>query len=131
MSRVGNAVGNFVRALVELMTRQRVYRWTAILSLILVILTALLPLWRIFPQAEAKPYIPLHYNIYLGIDAFGPWYSIFFLPALGAALLIVNILFEALFFRREHVLSKFFAYATVFSEIVLLVAMILIVLLNL
>jgi len=119
------------RAFVDLFLSSPVYRRTAIVSAIFVLATTLLPIWRIVPLAEASPFIPLHYNIYLGIDRFGPWYSIFLLPALGATLLVVNVIFEAVFFRREHVLSKFFAYATVFSETVLFVAMVLIVLLNL
>ncbi|MBU1705572.1 hypothetical protein KKG19_02495, partial [Patescibacteria group bacterium] len=71
-----------------------------------------------------------HYNIYFGIDRFGPWYYIFVPAALGGTLLIINLIFQTAFFRRESVLSYFFAVATVFSEIMLFVAMIFIVLLN-
>jgi hypothetical protein len=128
--KIRKVFSEMISSLVELMTTHRVYRITAICSAILILLTFLLPVWRIAPQAAQRPFIPLHYNIYLGVDAFGPWYAIFILPCLGAALLFSNILFEAIFFRRERVLSSFFAYATVFSEIVLFVAMVLIVLLN-
>ena len=115
----------------DLMRASRLYRWSTIVSVILVLMTFLLPAWRIVPLAQNQPYIPLHYNIYFGIDRFGPWYFIFFPAALGAALLVINLLFELVFFRREHVLSKFFAVATVISEIILLVSVVLIVLLNL
>jgi len=119
------------RSFKELMAASPVYKRTAIVSALLVLLTTLLPLWRVLPQVKESPFIPLHYNIYLGVDSFGPWYSIFVLPGLGLTLLLINLIFEAVFFKREHVLSYFFAYATVFSEVILLVAMILIVLLNL
>jgi len=123
--------GQLRRAFVDLFASSPVYRRTAILSALLVAFMTLLPVWRIMPIASDKPFIPLHYNIYLGVDRFGPWYGVFLLPAIGATLLVINVMFEAVFFRREHVLSKFFAYATVFSEIVLFAAMVLIVLLNL
>ncbi len=101
------------------------------MSVIFVLLTVLLPLWRIMPFSEDRPFIPLHYNVHFGIDQFGPWYDIFRIPVLGLVLLVVNIFFQAAFYRREHVLSKFFAIATVVSEFILFVAMVLIVLLNL
>ena len=67
----------------------------------------------------------------MGVDAFGPWYGVFALPALGAAMLIVNLAFQAVLYRRERVLCVFFAVTTLLTEFVLFAAMILIVLLNL
>lgn len=116
--------------LIDLFRTSRLYRWTAAASGVLLLLTVALPVWRILPIAEAKPFIPLHYNVYMGVDAFGPWYHVFALPALGAALLVLNLVFQALLFKRERVLSVFFALATVASEAVLLAAMLMIVLLN-
>ena len=98
---------------------------------VLLTLTVALPLWRILPLAETKPFIPLHYNVYMGVDAFGPWYGVFALPALGAAVLAVNLALQSFFFKRERILSVFFAIATLASELVLLAAMLMIVLLNL
>lgn len=115
----------------DLMASSPAYRRTAIVSLVLVLLTFLLPLWRIAPMASQQPFIPLHYNVYFGIDRFGPWYYVFVPAALGAALLLVNLIFEAVFFRHERVLSYFFAGATMFTELVLLVSVVMIVLLNL
>ena len=99
-------------------------------SLILVFLTFLLPFWRILPNVQKGEFLPLHYNIYFGIDRFGPWYYIFMPAVLGLVLLIVNLMFQMAFFRREGILSYFFAIATIFSELILFVAMVFIVLLN-
>jgi len=115
---------------IDLLKHHRIYSWSTIVSLVLVILTFVLPVWRVLPLIENQNFLPLHYNIYFGIDRFGPWYYIFVPAALGGALLIINLIFQTAFFRRESVLSYFFAVATVFSEIVLFVAMIFIVLLN-
>lgn len=129
--KLTKALRLFRRAIVDLLRTSALYRRTAIASGILLLLTAALPVWRILPMAGQKPFIPLHYNVYVGVDAFGPWYDIFVLPMLGAALLVVNLCFQAAFYERERVLSAFFAVATLVTELVLLVAMVLIVLLNL
>lgn len=123
-------IRDFWRSFRDLLTSSKLYRYTALVSGAFVLMSFALPAWRIVPIAQSQPYLPLHYNIYFGIDRFGPWYFVFFPAVLGAALLFVNLGFEAVFFRREHVLSKFFAVATVCSEVVLFIAVVLIVLLN-
>lgn len=128
--KLTKVAGLFRAALVELLRASALCRRTAIASGILLLLTVALPAWRILPLAEQKPFIPLHYNVYMGVDAFGPWYGIFVLPALGVALLLVNLAFQAALFRRERVLSAFFAVTTFITELILFVAMVLIVLLN-
>lgn len=131
MRKLTKAIAHLRGSFVELMKASPVYRWTALVSLVLAMLTTLLPAWKIFPLRDSAPFIPLHYNIYIGIDRFGPWYHAFIPAALAVALLLINLLFEAAFFRREKVLSMFFAVATVFAEAVLFVAILLTVLLNL
>jgi len=113
------------------MYEQKPFAWFGWLSLILLALTAIVPIWRILPLAEARPYIPLHYNIYLGVDSFGPLYQIFFIPAIGFAFLVLNSVLQILSFQKERFLAMIIAVATVCIELLLCTAMILIVLLNL
>ncbi len=115
----------------ELFANALLFRSAAILSFFLVLATTFLAWWKIVPLAEATPFIPLHYNVYIGVDRFGSWREAFALPAIGLGLLFVNIGFEMAFFRTERMLASFFAIATVLSEVILFIAMILIVLLNL
>lgn len=117
-------------AIRELYATSHFYRVTSLLSAAFVIVMVALPLWRLYPTGEEDNFIALHYNVYLGVDQFGPWYFIFSIPLLGATLFLLNLTFEIFFFRREHVLSKFFAVATVCAEAILFVATVLIVLLN-
>jgi len=131
MKRVFGVFREFVKTFIKLMRSSVVFHWSAILSLITVVLTFLIPLWKILPLSEEQSFLPLHYNIYFGIDQFGPWYYVFFVPSLGLVLLIINLVFEVVFFRKEAILSYFFAFATLFAELILLVAVVLIVLLNL
>jgi hypothetical protein len=105
--------------------------WTLVLSVIFLIGTVALPLWRIVPLSEQEPFIPLHYNIYFGVDRFGPWYGIFWIPALGVLLFFLNLGFQTLHVRHEKHLAVIFAITNVFLQFGLLAAMFLIVLANL
>lgn len=102
------------------------------ISFVIVILIVLLPLWKLSPAGAAdRQFIPLHYNVYFGTDQFGIWYQVFILPAIGASLLIINTMFQAVFYHREHVLSYFFALTTLLAELALFASMVFIILLNL
>lgn len=118
-------------AMRDLFKNSPLYRWLTVLSGVLVLATFALPFWKLIPNLDGAEFIPLHYNIYFGVDRFGPWYYIFILPVLGLLLLIINIIFEGIYVKREHILSIFFVVCTVAVEALLLGSMILIVLLNL
>ena len=117
-------------AIRDLFKNSKFYRRMTFASVVLAVLTLILPIWRLIPNLGDVSYIPLHYNIYYGIDRFGPWYYIFILPALGFLFLLINIIFESIFVKREFILSLFFAVTTIVVEATLLGSMILIVLLN-
>jgi len=114
-------------ALVTLVRQSKTFRITTVISFLFLLAMWFLP---IVPLAELKPFLPLHYNVYMGIDRFGPWYGAFVIPVLGTFLWIINSIFEALFFQKARVLSSFFAFGTVVTEGVLLVSLIFMILLN-
>lgn len=111
--------------------RTKIGAWCFALAFFFLALDVALPVWRILPLAESRPYIPLHYNIYLGVDRLGPWYQIFVIPALGFGLFLFHLILQTIAFRKEKLLATMVAIATVILEFLLLVAMALIVLLNL
>ena len=89
-------------ALVTLVRQSKTFRITTVISFLFLLAMWFLPIWRIVPLAELKPFLPLHYNVYMGIDRFGPWYGAFVIPVLGTFLWIINSIFEALFFQKAH-----------------------------
>jgi len=113
------------------MLRTPRFLWCAILAFLICALDVALPILRIMPLHVARPFIPLHYNIYLGVDRLGPWDQIFVLPILGFCLFLFNLLIQTMAFRREKLLAFMIAVATAIIEFVFLGAMVLIVLLNL
>jgi hypothetical protein len=112
----------------EMMRSSSLYRWTAVLSVFLLSLTVALPVWRVLPLAAEQPFIPLHYNVYLGVDRFGPVRDLFFIPAIGLGLLLINLSVQTIFSKREKLLARFFSIVTPILQFVLLIAMGLIVL---
>jgi len=82
---------------------------------------------QIKPQVDP---IFLHYNILFGVDFIGPWWQIFFLPAIGLLILIINTVLSWLFFQKD----KFGAYlllgVALLCEIFLFIATVLLVFLN-
>lgn len=106
-------------------------RWSSMVSCTLIVASFVLPAWRMLPLAQASPFIALHYNIYLGVDRFGPVWRIFLLPVLGLLFYCVNLFIQARSFPSQKTLSLFFAAATPLIEWVFFVATALIVLINL
>lgn len=119
------------QALRAMFRQSRLIQWSTAISLVLLVATFALPAWRLLPLAEQSPFIALHYNVYLGVDRFGPLWRLFLLPLMGLLFLFVNTLIQARFFRRQKTLALFFAGATPLLQFVLFVAMALIVLINL
>lgn len=103
---------------------------STVLSVVFLLITFALPVWRLMPLAQQTPFIALHYNIYLGVDRFGSVYQIFFLPSLGLLFLLLNLFIQARAYKNQKMLSFFFAAATSLLEFILCVAMVLIVLTN-
>lgn len=100
-------------------------------SVIILILCALFPAWKLLPDIQLRAAIPLHYNVHSGIDLFGPWWRIFLIPEIGAGLLLVNTLAALFYWHRERTLSLLFLGTAVVGESVLFFAMLFVVLLNL
>ncbi len=130
MSRTRKQAKQFFKSFRELLAHGRFTRWTLIVSVILLIGTFVLPIWRILPLAKEQPFIPLHYNIYFGVDRFGPWAHAFVIPALGLIFLLISLIMQTHFFKKEKMLATFFAISTIFLELTFLVAMVLLILLN-
>lgn len=121
----------FIKSLLEMMKREKRYVWTLVSSVVLFLLTLALPLWRIVPMASSKPFIPLHYNVLFGIDRFGAWYQIFWIPAFCFVVLIANLLLAALIYHKEKLMSTLLMIGSLTVQLILLCSMVLIVLVNL
>lgn len=130
MSRVRKQVKQALKSFREMLRQERIYPGMLILSVLFWLTSMALLVWRIVPLSEVSSYLPLHYNVYFGVDRFGPWYQVFVIPTLGLLFLLLALVMQTHFFRREKMLARFFALSTTFIQGVLLVATALTVLLN-
>ena len=74
--------------------------------------------------------MPLHYNIYYGIDLYKPWIYIFVMPVVGLVLLIGNILLSLFAFRRDKALSYVLVGSACFVQLIILIAAFTVVAIN-
>jgi len=71
--------------------------------------------------------IPLHYNIYFGIDYFGPAENIFVISFAGLIIVVVNFFLSHLLIRKSKLLSYFLAATSSFYQLILFLATLLII----
>lgn len=86
--------------------------------------------WRILPMVYGRDSVPLHYNIYVGIDAFGPWWMLFVVPVTAIAIAVINGIVAATLLKKRTMLALATWSATLFVGMLFLLAMIRIVLIN-
>jgi len=108
----------------------KLFRVCLLVSFIPWLLFTALPFFRLMPSEETGKFIPLHYNIFFGVDKFGPWYSVFELSIFGLVVLFLNTWLAAKYFERERALSGFFSATAFLVQILLLAAMYFTILLN-
>lgn len=74
--------------------------------------------------------MPLHYNIYYGIDLYKPWIYIFVMPVVGLVLLIGNVLLSLFAFHRDKTLSYLLVGSAGFVQLIILIAAFTVVAIN-
>lgn len=113
----------------RILVRDRIVFASATASLALQIITWGLVLSQGF-SFRGEPSLPLHYNIYLGIDLIGPWYGLFLLPAIGLVIFGMNYTGIIFLYERKRILSYLLAVGTPPIGLIILVASAFMVLLN-
>ena len=84
--------------------------------------------WRIVEPAS-RPII-LHYNVYFGVDSIGDWRNVFLMPALAAAIFLVNAVLSRFFYYKERLASYLFAGMALLVQLLMAVGLGSIILIN-
>lgn len=77
------------------MFRLRTGRIIMGLSVLFLVIGWTVSLWRFPPLSVTGDIIPLHYNIYFGVDAIGPWWRILMIPGFATLTFLLNLLVMA------------------------------------
>ena len=100
--------------------------WKSKLTLVMIALGILtnFSIWILFYfKVEPNVYpIPLHFNIYTGIDVVDYWYKVFVIPGFGLFLLLVNSIVGAALYKREKFIAYLLLIGNLCVQIILLVA---------
>lgn len=115
----------------EFVKKDRIIKITLILSVLFNLINWGLIYYRFtrFLAGQEESMI-LHYNIYFGIDKIGNWTSIYYLPLIGIAILLVNLLGGYLLYHKDKLISYFFLSTALLAQILLILATFFIIVVN-
>ncbi|RJP61761.1 MAG: hypothetical protein C4543_02980 [Ignavibacteriales bacterium] len=61
----------------------------------------------LFKRIKYDPLAVLHYNIYAGIDALGPWYWLFLIPGIALVVSLLDFFLAVMLWTKVRVMSYF------------------------
>ncbi|MFC1598302.1 hypothetical protein ACFL2M_02085 [Patescibacteria group bacterium] len=83
--------------------------------------------WKLPETADT---VLLHYNIYFGVDLAGSWQELLWMPGSGLAVLLINVIVMLLSKHLDRLIIIAGSIITLFLEIMVLLATVLVILLN-
>lgn len=72
----------------------------------------------------------LHYTVYFGVDWTGQWYKVFFVPLAGLLILLGNFIAAFVFYHSRKIISYLLVLAAAFTQIMVLLQSVLLILMN-
>ena len=78
--------------------------------------------WSVFGWVARKvpESTPLHYNIYFGINLYGPWWWLLAGPGLGLLVIILNFYIGHRLFNKERIASYFLVVASTVVQLLII-----------
>lgn len=114
-----------------LIFKDNFFRATFFLSIVFNFFIWIIIAWKFIPLVTPGEPLPLHFNIYFGIDFIGEWYKLLFIPLLGMIFIFTNFILANIAYLRDKIVSYFLLGASVFAQIILFLAVYMIILINL
>ncbi len=128
---VGSEIKNLSKSFTWLLFKDNFFRVNFFLSIIFNFLIWAVVAWKFIPLVTPGEPLPLHFNIYFGIDFIGEWYKLLFIPLLGIIFIFTNFILADIAYLRDKIVSYFLIGASVFAQIILFLAVYMIILINL
>jgi len=113
-----------------LLFKDRFFQIVFSLSLLMNLALWIFLYFKFYPLKDAGELLPLHYNIYFGIDFVGKWYKIFVMPLLGVFFIVVNFILADIIYLRDKIVSYFLLGAGAFIQILFGLAAYMIIVIN-
>jgi hypothetical protein len=117
-------------SLAKQLFRLIIANWTISFLVIVSLLANLLIFILFLVKIGFRQNIPLHYNVYFGINLMGDWYQLLVIPFLGLLVILINSTVATFIYLKERMLAYFLVGSTLAIQILLLLAGLAIVWLN-
>lgn len=82
---------------------------------------------KLYPYPDDS-FLPLHYNLYFGIDYLGEFKDLYSFPMFGLIALAINLTVAASLAKKIRILSYALIYTALLIQVLILISLILIVL---
>ncbi len=105
-------------------------RITLGLALLFLIPIWAIPFWLLRDVVAPGELLPLHYNVYLGVDYAGPWYASLFFPGFATVVLILNTVIAARLRKESKLLANTLTVSALFVSMFTLLALFFVLVLN-
>lgn len=105
-------------------------KWTLGIAFALLVIAWVMALWRVPQIVGPGAVIPLHYNIYFGVDYIGAWWQVLLLPGFATLVLLVNTFFATRVSKDQEVLANIMHVMAVFVALLVDIALFFIILIN-
>jgi len=79
-------------------------------------------IFLIFRLEPSEYPVPLHFNIYFGIDVIDKWSQAFLIPGIGLVVIFLNLILSYLVFSKEKFIAHFLLASSLFVQILLFLA---------
>lgn len=124
------AIKNFLKLFTVLIFKDGFFRLLFFFSLAVNLFIWAFLYLKFSPLQTMGETLPLHYNIYFGIDFIGRWYEVFIMPLVGIFFIIINFILADIIYLRDKVTSYFLTGAGAFIQILLFLAAYSIIIIN-
>lgn len=74
-------------------------------------------LWLYFFIKPAGDSVPLHYNIYFGIDEIGKGIKLYLQPLFGLIIILINILLASFVFKTNKKIVYYLGYLSIICQL--------------
>jgi hypothetical protein len=123
-------IKDFLKNFTGLTLRDRFFQIIFITAVGINLFIWILLYFTFYPLRAFGDLVPLHYNVYFGIDLVGRWYKIFTIPFVGFFFILINFILSCFFYLREKMIGYFLGVTVLFSQILLAIAAAMIILIN-
>jgi len=116
---LGIEIKNFFKNFTTLIFRDRFFQIVLGSSLLVNLAIWAFLYFKFSPFGNSENILPLHYNIYFGIDFVGEWKKVFVIPMVGIFFITINFLIADIIYLRDKIIGYFLVGTGLFAQLLL------------